>query len=63
MTLLVYNLMLVPTRLNILYIDGFYAFTGNLKRRIIYKNIQNVQNMNLTVVCSERNYRFSQLCL
>lgn len=26
MTLLVYNLMLVPTRLNILYIDGFYAF-------------------------------------
>lgn len=63
MTLLVYNLMLVPMRLNILYIDGFYAFTGNLKTRIIYKNIQNVQNMNLTVVCSERNYRFSQLCL
>lgn len=63
MTLLVYNLMLVPTRLNILYIDGFYAFTGNLKTRIIYKNIQNVQNMNLTVVCSEQNYRFSQLCL
>lgn len=55
--------MLVPTRLNILYIDGFYAFTGNSKTRIIYKNIQNVQNMNLTVVCSERNYRFSQLCL
>lgn len=63
MTLLVYNLMLVPTRLNILYIDGFYAFTGNSKTRIIYKNIQNVQNMNLTVVCSEQNYRFSQLCL
>lgn len=63
MTLLVYNLMLVPMRLNILYIDGFYAFTGNSKTRIIYKNIQNVQNMNLTVVCSERNYRFSQLCL
>lgn len=63
MTLLVYNLILVPTRLDILYIDGFYAFTGNLKTRIIYKNIQNVQNMNLTVVCSERNYRFSQLCL
>ena len=45
--------MLEPTRLNILYIDGFYAFTGNLQTRIIYKNIQKVQNMNLIVVCSE----------